>query len=95
MSLAASAFLYMALATSGGALAFLTGQRASGRTPREVEACHEQAMLLDRVAEDLRSLCDEADKAEAPDEAREELRQARDRLEEAIAGLRRGADLVV
>lgn len=95
MSAAASMFLFLAIAASGGAVAFLTGQRTSGRTPPEVEACHEQATLLERASEELRALCDEAQKADAPEEAREELRAARDELEDAISGLRRGADLVV
>lgn len=93
MSAAAIAFLYLAIATSGGAVAFLAGQRSSGKTPREVESCHEQALLLESVAKDLRALAD--DVAKAGDEGREELKAARDELEDAIHGLQRGADLIV
>lgn len=95
MSAAAMAFLYLAIGASGGALAFLAGQRASGRTPPEVHACHEQASLLESVSRDLDALHEEATKTDIPDEGREELENARTRLEEAITGLRRGADLVV
>lgn len=94
MSLAAAAFMYAAIATSTGALAFLAGQRMSGRTSKEVEDCYENATLLESVARDLRTLCDDAKDA-APEEGRAELQAARERLEQAITGLRRGADLVV
>ena len=93
MSVAAVAFLYMAIATSGGAIAFLAGQRSSGKTPREVEGAYEQAVLLESVAKDLRTLCDDAAKAGA--EGREELESAKEQLDDAIFGLQRGADLVV
>lgn len=95
MSAAAMAFLYVALAASGGALAFLAGQRASGRTPKEVHECHDQAALLENVSRDLDALHAEAEKGDAPEEGREEIQCARARLEEAIGGLRRGADLIV
>lgn len=95
MSFIASAFLYIALAASGGALAFLAGQRASGRTPREVEDCYEQAALLEGVETDLRALEEEAAKAANVEEGREAVRNARIALSDAIRGLRRGADQVV
>lgn len=94
MSAAAMAFLYLAIGASGGALAFLAGQRASGRTPPEVDACHEQANLLESVSRDLDALHEDAAKATTPEE-RAEIEAARTRLEEAISGLRRGADLLV
>lgn len=95
MSAAAMAFLYLAIAASGGALAFLAGQRASGRTPKEVHECHDQASLLESVQRDLDALHEEAAKTSVPEEGREDLEDARGRLDEAISGLRRGADLVV
>lgn len=95
MSLAAAAFMYAAIATSTGALAFLAGQRMSGRTSKEVQSCYEQATLLESVARDLRALSEDDARDAAPEEGREELARASDRLEEAIRGLRRGADLVV
>lgn len=87
-------FLYAAVATSGGALAFLTGQRLSGRTPPEVAACYEQATDLERAADELRKLRDEAKKA-GEEEILKNLEAALDTLEEAAHGLRRGADLIV
>lgn len=95
MSVAAAAFMYVAIATSAGALAFLAGQRSSGKTSGEVEACYEQAQLLESAARDLRALRDEAAKAPPAEDGREELAGAHERLEEAIRGLRRGADAVV
>lgn len=95
MSMAAMAFLYLAIGASGGALAFLAGQRASGRTPPEVEACHEQAALLESVARDLDALEQEAARSDLPEADRAEIGQARTRLDDAIGGLRRGADLLV
>lgn len=95
MSAAAMAFLYLAIAASGGALAFLAGQRMSGRTPPEVHACHEQAALLESVARDLTAIQEDAQKNATPEDGAEELENARARLDEAISGLRRGADLVV
>lgn len=93
---AAAAMMYAAIATSTGALAFLTGQRASGRTSDDVEGCYESATLLDGVARDLRALCEETQKAPPVEgDGREELAKALERLEEAVSGLRRGADLVV
>lgn len=102
MNVAGSAFLYVAIAASGGALAFLSGQRSSGRTPPGVESVYEHAMLLDSVARDLRALTEQAEKLPAPEVGREELETARGELaaartelEDAIGRLRRGADLVV
>ena len=95
MSVAAAAFLYTAIATSGGALAFLTGQRASGKTRPEVTECYEQAKLLESVARDLAAFSADLAKS-APDAAgRKELDSARTQLEDAISTLQRGADLVV
>lgn len=91
---AAVVFLYGALAVSGGALAFLRGQRASGRTDPEVAECYEKVMLLERVAREVEELTEEAGKA-GDEDALKELATAREQLEEAIAGLRRGADAVV
>lgn len=91
----AAIFLYMAIAASSGALAFLAGQRASGRTPPEVDECHEQAMLLDSVARDLRALTEDAAKADPSDEGTQNLRAAHEQLDEAVVSLRRGADLIV
>lgn len=87
MSMAAAAFMYGAIATSTAALGFLTGQKTSGRTSKEVEACYENVALLEGLARDLRELAAESES--------EELAKARDRLEEAVVTLRRGADLVV
>ena len=95
MSVAGAAFLYIAIAASGGAVSFLTGQRSSGKTSSEVEACYENAVLLESASRELRALCDEAAKAELPPETRVELENARVQLEDAISGLQRGADLVV
>lgn len=95
MNIAGSAFLYLALAASAGALAFLSAQRLSGRTPPQVERVHEHAALLESVGRDLRALVDEAEKAPPSDDGRADLRSARDGLDDAIAGLRRGADVVV
>ena len=89
------AFLYLAVATSGGALAFIAGQRMSGRTPPEVDGCNEQAILLEGIARELDAMCDDVDGASDPDDARAALQRARDELDEAISRLRRGADLVV
>lgn len=94
-SVATMAFLYLAIAASCGALAFLAGQRSSGRTPREVDECHEQATILQGVARDLDQLTEDVERADAPTEAREDLARARMQLDDAISGLRRGADLVV
>lgn len=96
MSMAAAAMMYAAIATSAGALAFLAGQRSSGRTSKEVEGCYENVALLEGVARDLRELADNAHAAEeAQDDGRAELVKARDRLDEAITTLSRGADAVV
>lgn len=96
MSVAGAAFLYLAIAASGGAVSFLTGQRTSGKTAPEVESCYEHALLLESAARELNALCEEAAKAaDLPPEARAELEGAREKLEDAIGGLRRGADLVV
>ena len=95
MSMAAAAFMFAAIATSTGALAFLAGQRASGRTSKDVAGCYENAALLQGVARELHDLADEVEKAPAPAEGREHLVKARDRLEEAITTLTRGADRVV
>jgi hypothetical protein len=92
---AITAFLYVAIGTSVGALTFLLGQRASGRTPKEVDECHEQAALLDGVKRDLDHLAEDATRADAAPPAREQLERAAERLDETIAQLRRGADLVV
>ena len=85
----------MAIATSAGALTFLAGQRAAGRTPKEVDDCHEQAALLEGVRKDLDHLVEDATRAEVSPDAAVEVVRARDQLDEAIVGLRRGADLVV
>lgn len=95
MNAAITAFLYVSIATSVGALAFLAGQRASGRTPKQVDECHEQAALLDGTRRDLERLAEDAERAGTAPEAREELSRAAEQLDEAIAGLRRGADLIV
>lgn len=89
------AFMYLAVATSGGALAFIAGQRMSGRTPREVEGCNEQAILLESALRELDAMCDDADGDGDPADARTALQRARDELDEAISRLRRGVDLVV
>ena len=89
------AFLYLAVGTSGGALAFLAAQRISGRTPPEVAGCYEHAKLLESLQRDLDALAEGAAKAEGADTAREDLEGARKELREAIGGLQRGADLVV
>lgn len=94
MSVATLAFLYLSIAASAGALAFLAGQRASGRTPAEVHACHEQVALLESVSRDLDALSEDAARSAAPADGREEIESARTRLDDAIGGLRRGADLV-
>lgn len=94
-SVATMAFLYLAIGASCGALAFLAGQRSSGRTPKEVDECHDQAAMLQGVARDLDLLYEDAERADAPPEAREDLVRARTQLDDAISGLRRGADLVV
>lgn len=90
-----TAFLYLAIAAAGGALAFLAGQRAGGRTPPEVARAHEEALLLESVAKDLATLDDAAARAAAPEDARHEIANARDELDDAVRTLRRGADLVV
>ena len=95
MSMAAAAFMYAAIACSTGALAFLAGQRASGRTSKEVSAAYENAALLQGVARELNELAAEVEKAPEPVEGREHLVKARDRLDEAITTLTRGADRVV
>lgn len=95
MSVAGAAFLYLAIAASGGAVSFLTGQRTSGKTAPEVESCYEHALLLESAARELNALCDEAAKADLAPETRADLEGAREKLEDAISGLRRGADLVV
>lgn len=95
MSMAAAAFMYAAIATSVGALAFLAGQRSSGRTSKEVESAYESVTLLQGVHRDLGELAAEAGKAPGQEDGRAELVKARDRLEEAIVTLRRGADSVV
>lgn len=95
MSVALTALLFLAIATTTGALAFLAGQRASGRTPREVSECHEQATRLDSVRRELDALHEAAERGGVPQEARAELARAREGLEDAVAGLRRGADLLV
>lgn len=92
---AAVAMMYAAIATSTGALAFLTGQRSSGRTSEDVRESYEKAALLEGVARELRELCEKVEKDESAGEGREDLVRARDRLDDAIAGLQRGADLVV
>lgn len=91
---AAAVFLYGALAVSGGALAFLTGQRSSGRTDPDVARCYENVRLLEGVAGDLATLADEAREA-GDEDGLKELETALSDLEDAIAGLRRGADAVV
>lgn len=95
MSVAATAFMYAAIACSAGALAFLAGQRASGRTSKEVEGCYEQGTLLEGVARDLRELHAEAERTPAAEHGRAELANARERLDDAISTLQRGADAVV
>lgn len=95
MSMAAAAFMYAAIATSVGALAFLAGQRTSGRTSKEVAGAYENVALLEGVARDLRELHEEVEKAPAPAEGRDHLTKARDKLDEAITTLQRGADRVV
>lgn len=95
MNIAITAFLYVAIATSVGALCFLAGQRASGRTPKEVGDAHDQATRLDGVKRDLDRLVDDAARADASVASREELERAAIQLEETISALRRGADLVV
>ena len=95
MSMAAAAFMYAAIATSTGALAFLAGQKASGRTSKEVAGCYENVALLEGVARDLRELADEVQRSPTAEDGRGDLVKARDRLEEAIVTLRRGADRVV
>lgn len=93
MSVASMAFLYLAVAASGGALAFLFAQRMSGRTPPEVAGCYEGASQLESATRDLGSLCSEA-KA-VPTGAHGLLESARAELEEAVRGLHRGADRAV
>ncbi|MHB8603770.1 MAG: hypothetical protein ACYDCK_00840 [Thermoplasmatota archaeon] len=95
MNVALTAFLYVAIASSVGALTFLMGQRASGRTPKEVDECHEQATLLEGARRELEALYDEAHRAGSPAPTLDEIDRARIQLDEAILGLRRGADLVV
>lgn len=95
MNIALTAFLYIAIAASAGALTFLAGQRSSGRTPKEVDDCHEQAALLEGVKKDLDNIYEDAHRAKTPEDATIEVARARDQLEDAIVGLRRGADLVV
>lgn len=95
MNVAVMAFLYAAIAASTGALAFLAAQRMSGRTPREVQACYEKALLLESASKEVRALCEDAEKSGAPEDARADLRTASEQLEDAIRGLRRGADLIV
>lgn len=94
MSLTAAAMMYVAVGASGGALAFLTGQKLSGRTSDDVQGCYETVTLLNAVARDLHALREEAERL-APGVAREELLRACERLEDATSGLQRGADLVV
>lgn len=95
MNTALIAFLYVAIATSVGAITFLAGQRAGGRTPREVDECHEQAALLEGAKHDLDRVYEDAHRNQTPQETLAELDRARSQLDEAIVGLRRGADLVV
>lgn len=95
MNVATMAFMFLSIAASGGALAFLMGQRASGRASPEVDECHEQALLMESFAKDLGSFEADVEKTAPPADVQEELKVARRDLEEAILGLRRGADLVL
>lgn len=95
MNVALTAFLYIAIATSSAALTFLAGQRASGRTPKEVDACHEHATLLEGAKREIDAIYEDAHRAEAPPAALDEIDRARTQLDAAIVGLRRGADLIV
>ena len=95
MNVAAMAFMFLAVAASGGALTFLMGQRSSGRTASGVEESQEHALLLESVSKDLEAFHEDLVKTMPVADGHEEIKRACLQLEEAISGLRRGADLVL